>query len=252
MERDFAIALAQRCFVVGAERRDRARARRRLDHNRKADLSRERHALRRAISTSACFAHGRPARAQRVLHFGLVAEAARNVGPHSARCPASRALRRAEPGAARRHRKAGRSDRVASTALPLPTRAGPASRMSSTRQCAAPLRQRVAGDIFSAGSCVITPSRTSGRLATASIMRDAFSERIGAANTTFGIGPLVAELVDEVRQHLPPPRPVVVYVVAPDDRASAVFPFWCRISEKLRDACGASYAPWPVAITMRL
>src|SRR5687768_18299158 len=61
----------------------------------------------------------------------------------------------------------------------------------------------------------MTPSRTSGRLATASIMRDAFSERMGAANTTFGMSSLVTQLVDEMRQHLAPPWPVVVYVVTP-------------------------------------
>jgi hypothetical protein len=37
-------------------------------------------------------------------------------------------------------------------------------------------------------SCVMTPSRTPGSFAAASIMCDAFSESIGAANKTFGIG----------------------------------------------------------------
>src|SRR5437868_3037636 len=87
--------------------------------------------------------------------------------------------------------------------------------MSLTRQCASTFAAND-GHIFSAGSCVMTPSVTSGRLATASIMRDAFSERIGAANTTFGMGFLVTELVDEVRQHLSPPRPVVIHVLTPE------------------------------------
>src|SRR5258705_7627763 len=47
-------------------------------------------------------------------------------------------------------------------------------------------------------------------------MREAFSDRMGATNSTFGISQLVAELVDEVWKHLPPPRPVVVYIVAPE------------------------------------
>src|SRR3954470_20648954 len=95
-----------------------------------------------------------------------------------------------------------------------------ASSTSSTRQCASTLCAKP-GESFSAGSCVITPSRTSGRLATASIMRDAFSDKIGATNTTIGIGLLVAKLFDEVRKHFPPPRPVVVHVVAPE-----IEPMW--------------------------
>ena len=41
-----------------------------------------------------------------------------------------------------------------------------------------------------------------GSVITMTIMRDAFSERMGAANTTFGMSRSVAELVDEVRRQI--------------------------------------------------
>ena len=74
--------LAERRFVVGAKRRDRARTGRRLDDHGISDGSREGHGLvgrfREAVPRAR-----QAGRAKRVLHLRLVPEALRDVNPHA-------------------------------------------------------------------------------------------------------------------------------------------------------------------------